>query len=41
MNKLKEVVNFLNTKNISISEEHDDGRINSVVDEKTIINILK
>ena len=38
--KLKEVVDFLNSKNISISEEHGDGRINSVVDEKTIIDIL-
>ena len=38
--KLKEVVDFLNSKNISISEEHGDGRINSVVDEKTIIDTL-
>lgn len=39
--KLKEVINYLNSQNISISEEHSDGRINSVADEKTIIEMLK
>ena len=40
MESLKEVVDFLNTENISISKKHEDGRINSIDDEDTIIDIL-
>ena len=41
MEKLNVVVDFLNSKNINISEKHEDGRINSIDDEATIIEILK
>lgn len=39
--KLQEVVSFLNSINVEISEKHKDGRVNSIDDEKTIIEILK
>ena len=39
--KLQEVVYFLNKTNISISENNEDGRVNSTDDEKTIINVLE
>lgn len=39
--KLQEVVSFLNSINVGISEKHKDGRVNSIDDEKTIIEILK
>jgi hypothetical protein len=39
--KLQEVVSFLNEIGISISENNEDGRVNSIDDEKTIINVLE
>jgi len=38
--KLVEVVEFLNSIAISISEKHGDGRVNSIDDEDTIIDLL-
>lgn len=37
---LYKVQNFLNSITIAIDESYEDGRVNSVGDEKTIINIL-
>lgn len=37
---LIEVVEFLNSININISENHEDGRVNSIDDEDTIIDLL-
>ena len=37
---LVEVVEYLNSVTISISQNHGDGRVNSTFDEKTIINLL-
>jgi len=37
---LIEVVEFLNSVSISVSEKHGDGRVNSIDDEDTIINLL-
>ena len=39
--KLQEVVNFLNQIGVSISETHEDGRVNSITDENTIIDLLE
>jgi hypothetical protein len=37
---LIEVVEFLNSISISVSEKHGDGRVNSIDDEDTIIDLL-
>lgn len=37
---LVEVVEFLNDITISVSEKHGDGRVNSIDDEDTIIDLL-
>lgn len=37
---LVEVVEFLNSISIAISENHEDGRVNSIDDEGTIIQLL-
>lgn len=37
---LSEVVEYLNTLTIKVSESHEDGRVNSINDEDTIIDIL-
>jgi hypothetical protein len=37
---LLEVIEFLNSITISVSENHEDGRVNSIDDEDTIIDIL-
>lgn len=38
---LVEVVSFLNETGVNISENHEDGRVNSIDDEKTVIDILE
>jgi hypothetical protein len=38
--KLVEVVEFLNSIAISVSKRHGDGRVNSIDDEHTIIDLL-
>ena len=38
--KLIEVVEFLNNISITVSEKHGDGRVNSIDDEDTIIDLL-
>tara|TARA_B100000085_G_C18535393_1_gene509748 strand:- start:846 stop:1460 length:615 start_codon:yes stop_codon:yes gene_type:complete len=38
--KLVEVVEFLNDISITVSEKHGDGRVNSIDDEDTIIDLL-
>ena len=38
--KLLEVVSFLNSTSIAVSEGHEDGRVNSIADEDTIIDLL-
>ena len=38
--KLKEVVNFLNKENINLSKNNKDGRINSIKNEEEILKIL-
>ena len=40
MEKLKESVEYLNSIHIPICTEHGDGRVNSVEDEKTIIDLM-
>jgi hypothetical protein len=37
---LVEVVEFLNSITISVSENHEDGRVNSIDDEQTIVKLL-
>ena len=37
--ELVEAVEYLNTLIIAISENHEDGRVNSIDDEDTIINL--
>lgn len=37
---LTEIVEYLNSIAISISENHEDGRVNSIDDEDTIIDLL-
>ena len=37
---LVEVVEFLNSIAISVSENHEDGRVNSIDDEQTIVKLL-
>jgi hypothetical protein len=37
---LVEVVEFLNSVTIAVSESHEDGRVNSIDDEDTIIDLL-
>ena len=37
---LSEVVEYLNTLTIQVSESHEDGRVNSIDDEDTIIALL-
>ena len=38
--KLLEVLKFLNSISIAVSEGHEDGRVNSIDDEDTIIDLL-
>ena len=38
--ELVTVVKYLNSINISVSEGHEDGRVNSIVDEDTVIDLL-
>ena len=38
--KLLEVQKFLNSITIDVCEEHEDGRVNSITDEDTIIDLL-
>ena len=38
--ELIEAVTYLNTLIIKIAEEHEDGRVNSIADEDTIIDLL-
>tara|TARA_B100000131_G_scaffold167941_1_gene162281 strand:+ start:927 stop:1520 length:594 start_codon:yes stop_codon:yes gene_type:complete len=38
--ELVEVVEYLNTLTIAVSENHEDGRVNSIDDEDTIIDLL-
>jgi hypothetical protein len=38
---LNEVVEFLNSIKVSVCEDSDDGRINSITDERNIIKILQ
>ena len=37
---LLEVLSYLNSISISVNEDHEDGRVNSIGDEKTIIDLL-
>lgn len=37
---LLEVLSYLNSISISINKDHEDGRVNSIGDEKTIIDLL-
>lgn len=37
---LLEVLTYLNSISISVNEDHEDGRVNSIGDEKTIIDLL-
>ena len=38
--ELSEAVEYLNTLTITVSENHEDGRVNSIDDEDTIIDLL-
>ena len=38
--ELIEAVEYLNTQSIVVSENHEDGRVNSIDDEDTIIDLL-
>ena len=38
--ELVEAVEYLNTLTIAVSENHEDGRVNSIDDEDTIIDLL-
>ena len=38
--ELVEVLEFLNSISIAVSESHEDGRVNSIDDEDTIIDLL-
>ena len=38
--KLIEATEYLNTLTIAVSENHEDGRVNSIDDEDTIIDLL-
>ena len=38
--ELVEAVEYLNTLTITVSENHEDGRVNSIDDEDTIIDLL-
>ena len=38
--ELVEAVEYLNTQSIVVSENHEDGRVNSIDDEDTIIDLL-
>ena len=40
-NKLIQVAKYLNDCVIDVCESHDDGRVNSITDENTIIDILE
>ena len=39
--QLVEALEYLNTLTIAVSESHEDGRVNSIVDEATIIDLLE
>ena len=38
--ELVEALEYLNTLTIVVSENHEDGRVNSIDDEDTIIDLL-
>ena len=38
--ELKSAVEYLNTLAIEVNEDHEDGRVNSIADEDTIIDLL-
>ena len=38
--ELQNTVDYLNTLTINVSESHEDGRVNSIDDEDTIIDLL-
>ena len=38
--KLVEAVEYLNSLTIEVSENHEDGRVNSIDDEDTVIDLL-
>ena len=38
--KLLEVLKYLNEIKIQIAEDHEDGRVNSIADESTLIKLL-
>ena len=38
--QLVEALEYLNTLTIAVSESHEDGRVNSIDDEDTIIDLL-
>ena len=38
--ELQTAVDYLNTLSINVSESHEDGRVNSIDDEDTIIELL-
>ena len=38
--KLIEATKYLNTLSIEVNEDHEDGRVNSIADEDTIIDLL-
>ena len=38
--ELQTAVDYLNTLSIHVSESHEDGRVNSIDDEDTIIDLL-
>ena len=40
-NQLVEVVDYLNSLNMNADSKHDDGRVNSIQDEKNIITALQ
>jgi hypothetical protein len=37
---ITEVIEYLNLTNINVSENHEDGRVNSIDDEDTVIDLL-
>jgi len=39
--QLVEAIEYLNTLTIAVSENHEDGRVNSIDDEDTIIDLLE
>ncbi len=40
-NKMRELSDYIRESNVKLNEEHSDGRINSITNEKSIIEIVK